>query len=62
MLSTYDAELLHGTFYRQISTGLLRSMPTHPVAKVRCWGVGVWDLLPAATQAALLDEDVRDRA
>ncbi|MEV8533576.1 hypothetical protein [Streptomyces sp. NPDC051211] len=65
MISTYDGELLHGTFYRQISTGLRRSMPTHPVAKVRCWGVGEWGLLPAGTRAALLadaDEDVRERA
>ncbi|MFG2474531.1 hypothetical protein [Streptomyces fagopyri] len=65
MISTYADELLQGTFYRQISTELYRTMPTHPVAKVRCWGVGMWDLLPAGTQAALLadaDEDVRDRA
>lgn len=65
MISTYDAELLNGSFHRQISTGLRLSMPTHPVAKVRCWGVAAWDSLPAGTQAALLadvDEDVRNRA
>ena len=65
MISEYDNELLRGTFYRQISTRLHRSMPTHPVAKVRCWGVGAWDLLSAGTQAALLadaDKDVRERA
>lgn len=64
MISTYDDDFL-GSLYRQISTGLRRSMPTHPVAKVRCCGVGMWDLLPADVQAALLadpDEDVRESA
>lgn len=64
MINTYDDELL-GTFYQQISWGLRRSMPTHPVAKVRRWGFDMWDQLPAATRAALLaddDEGVRERA
>lgn len=65
MISTYENDILQGTVYRQISTALRRSMPTHPVAKVRCWGVGMWGELPAEIRAALLadpDEDVRDRA
>ncbi|MFD4241792.1 hypothetical protein ACFWP3_09370 [Streptomyces sp. NPDC058525] len=65
MIRTYDAELLQGSFYQQLSIGLRRSMPTHPVAEVRRWGVGVWSLLPADTRAALLadaDEEVRKRA
>ncbi|MEU8889809.1 hypothetical protein [Streptomyces sp. NPDC048442] len=65
MICTYDDDLLQGTIYRQFSTGLRRCMPTHPVAKVRRWGVGMWDLLPADTRAALLadpDEDVRESA
>ncbi|MES4907506.1 MULTISPECIES: hypothetical protein [unclassified Streptomyces] len=65
MISTYDNEALGGTFYRQISIGLWRSMPTHPVAKVRCWGVQSWDRLSADTRTALLadpDEEVRERA
>ncbi|MCX5403181.1 hypothetical protein OHA37_04705 [Streptomyces sp. NBC_00335] len=65
MISTYDNDILHGTLYRQISTALERSMPTHPVAQVRRWGVGRWDQLPAEIQAALLadpDQDVRESA
>ncbi|WP_327256390.1 hypothetical protein [Streptomyces sp. NBC_01244] len=65
MISTYDNDILQGTVYRQISTALERSMPTHPVAKVRRWGVGRWDQLPAGIQAALLadpDKDVRESA
>lgn len=63
MIRTYDD--LPGSFYQQISTGLRRSMPTHPVAEVRRWGVGGWNELSADTQAALLadtDENVRERA
>ncbi|WP_327721778.1 hypothetical protein OG381_45025 [Streptomyces sp. NBC_00490] len=65
MISTYDDEFLGGFFYRQISTGLRRSMPTHPVAKVRRWGVGRWTVLSAETRAALLsdpDDTVRETA
>ncbi|WP_411107192.1 hypothetical protein [Streptomyces sp. cmx-4-9] len=65
MIRTYDADLLGGTFDQQISPGLLRAMPTHPVAKVRCRGVGKWSRLPADTRAALLadaDEEVREQA
>ncbi|MEU5643539.1 hypothetical protein [Streptomyces milbemycinicus] len=65
MISTYDNEALGGSFFRQISMGLKRSMPTHPVAKVRRWGVGSWDHLYADTRAALLadpDEEVREYA
>lgn len=65
MISTYDNDLLQGTVYRQISTVLQRSMPTHPLAKVRRWGVGMWSQLPADIQAALLadpDKGVRESA
>lgn len=64
ILNTYDNELL-GTFYRQFSLELRRSMATHPDAKVRAWGVGMWGWLPAETRAALLadpDDEVRERA
>ncbi|MFD6890746.1 hypothetical protein [Streptomyces sp. NPDC059957] len=63
MISTYDNDILMGTIHRQISTALERSMPTHPVAKVRRWGVGRWEQLPAEIQASLLadpDQDVRE--
>ncbi|MEU1486396.1 hypothetical protein [Streptomyces sp. NPDC005752] len=65
MISTYDDELLGGPFYRQISAGLRRSMPTHPIAKVRRWGVGMWASLSADLRAALLtdpDDGVRETA
>jgi hypothetical protein len=65
MITTYEDELLGGSFYRQISAGLQRAMPTHPVAKVRVWGTGSWSSLPAGTRAALLadpDDEVRERA
>ncbi|MGW1776543.1 hypothetical protein [Streptomyces sp. NPDC002104] len=65
MIDTYDDDSLHGTLYRQISTALQRSMPTHPVAKVRRWGIGRWDALPGEIQAALLadpDKEVRQSA
>ncbi|MHA5047746.1 hypothetical protein [Streptomyces sp. SD15] len=66
MISTYDDEHMGSLgFYQQISTGLRRSMHTHPVAKVRCWGVGRWSVLSADARAALLadpDADVRERA
>ncbi|MFJ7269197.1 hypothetical protein ACIQV3_21585 [Streptomyces sp. NPDC099050] len=65
MITTYDNDSLMGALYRQISTALLLSMPTHPVAEVRRWGIGRWDELPAEIQAALLadpDEDVRESA
>ncbi|MFF3209585.1 hypothetical protein ACFYYB_02875 [Streptomyces sp. NPDC002886] len=65
MIDTYDDDSLSGTFYRQISTALQLSMPTHPVAKVRRWGIGRWDQLPAEIRAGLLadpDEDVRESA
>ncbi|MGW1142444.1 hypothetical protein [Streptomyces zhihengii] len=65
MLSTYDDELQHGGLYRQLSPGLRRSMPTHPVAKVRALGVTMWSGLSAGTRAALLadaDDEVRQRA
>ncbi|MEU0298008.1 hypothetical protein ABZ252_00795 [Streptomyces sp. NPDC006175] len=64
MISTYDDELLGGPFYRQISIGLRRSMPTHPIAKVRRWGVG-WTSPSADLLAALLtdpDAKVRETA
>ncbi|WP_189936058.1 hypothetical protein [Streptomyces aurantiogriseus] len=66
MMNTYDPEHLGGTFYRQFSVELRRSMATHPDAKVRAWGVGMWwGWLPAETRAALLadpDDEVRERA
>ncbi|MDQ0956825.1 hypothetical protein QFZ66_000703 [Streptomyces sp. B4I13] len=65
MITTYENELLGGSFYRQISAGFQRAMPTHPVAKVRLWGTGPWSSLPARTRAALLadpDDEVRERA
>ncbi|WP_406373464.1 hypothetical protein OH781_38390 [Streptomyces sp. NBC_01550] len=65
MISTYDDELLGGPFYQQISTRLRRSMPTHPIAKVRRWGVGEWASLSADIRAALLtdpDGEVRETA
>ncbi|MFC9845355.1 hypothetical protein ACFWFF_25305 [Streptomyces sp. NPDC060223] len=66
MITSYEGEHLGGLgFYRQMSIGLLRSMPTHPVAEVRRWGVGNWRQLPADTRAALLadpDDEVRKRA
>ncbi|MFK4102930.1 hypothetical protein ACI2L1_23150 [Streptomyces sp. NPDC019531] len=65
MISTYDDELLGGPFYQQISARLRRSMPTHPIAKVRRWGVGSWSSLSADIRAALLadpDDGVRERA
>lgn len=65
MMSTYDDEHLGGLFYQQLSTGLRRSMPAHPLAKVRCWGVGMWRWLSPDIRAALLtdpDDEVRERA
>lgn len=65
MLSTYDNDTLDHSLYQQISPGLRRAMPTHPVAEVRALGVGEWGLLTAGTRAALLadpDDEVRDRA
>ncbi|MFD5099157.1 hypothetical protein [Streptomyces albidochromogenes] len=65
MISTYDDELQDGPFYQQISTTLRRSMPTHPIAKVRRWGVNDWAHLPADVRAALLtdpDDEVRETA
>ncbi|MDX2678310.1 hypothetical protein [Streptomyces soliscabiei] len=64
ILNTYDSEFL-GTLYRQFSLGLRRSMSTHPDAKVRAWGVGMWGWHDAQTRAALLadpDDEVRKRA
>ncbi|WP_326718491.1 hypothetical protein OHT59_02470 [Streptomyces sp. NBC_00243] len=66
MINTYEGEHLGSfNFYRQISLGLRRSMPTHPVAKVRGWGLNGWRQLPADTRAALLadpDDEIRERA
>ncbi|MFE6886802.1 hypothetical protein [Streptomyces sp. NPDC057694] len=65
MINTYDDEILGGRFYQQISSRLRRSMPTHPVAKVRRWGVGEWASLPDDLRAALLtdpDGEVRETA
>lgn len=65
MISTYDDELLGGPLYQQISARLRQSMPTHPVAKVRRWGVGGWASLSAEMRAALLtdpDAGVRETA
>ncbi|SER08404.1 Leucine rich repeat variant [Streptomyces sp. yr375] len=65
MMNTYDGECLGGSFHWQFSLGLRRSMSTHPDAKVRAWGVGMWGWLPAETRAALLrdpDDEVREQA
>ncbi|MCX4767181.1 hypothetical protein OG562_40685 [Streptomyces sp. NBC_01275] len=65
MISTYEGDAIGGFFYRQISVGLHLSLRTHPVAKVRAWGVGGWGSLSAETRAALLadpDAEVRERA
>lgn len=66
MINTYEGELLGSHyFYQQISAGLRRSMPTHPVSKVRGWGLNGWRQLPADTRAALLadpDDEIRERA
>ncbi|NEB35797.1 hypothetical protein [Streptomyces sp. SID14515] len=65
MISTYDDDLLGGSFHQQISATLRRAMPTHPVAKVRLWGVGGWASLSADMRAALLadpDSKVRETA
>ena len=66
MIISYDREHLGGLgFHQQMSIGLIRSMPTHPVAQVRHWGVGGWRQLPADTRAALLadpDDEVREQA
>lgn len=65
MICDYEGELLGGSFQRQISAGLRREMPTHPVAKVRRWGAAAWRGLPPETRAALLadpDEEVRKAA
>ncbi len=65
MITAFEDEHLGGSFHGQISAGLRRAMPTHPVAKVRLWGTGSWRGLPAETRAALLadpDDEVRRRA
>ncbi|MGW0944841.1 hypothetical protein ACWD4O_20150 [Streptomyces sp. NPDC002623] len=66
MINSYEQEHLGGSFFRQFSVGLRRSMHTHPDPKVRAWGVSwEWAWLPAETQAALLtdpDDEVRSRA
>ncbi|MGW2840211.1 hypothetical protein ACWCWD_20760 [Streptomyces sp. NPDC001493] len=65
MICSYDGEFLNLAFEKQISVALRESMPTHPIAKVRSWGVGRWSSLSAGLRAALLadpDEDVRERA
>ncbi|MFE0643097.1 hypothetical protein ACFW2Y_15990 [Streptomyces sp. NPDC058877] len=65
MISTYDNESLGAFSHQQVSTGLRRAMPTHPVAKVRRWGVNSWSSLSADVRAALLadpDDGVRESA
>ncbi|MFF9765841.1 hypothetical protein ACF1GT_04375 [Streptomyces sp. NPDC014636] len=67
MITTYDGEEPLGSigFWQQMSRELIRSMPAHPVAAVRRWGVGPWGSLSAERRAALLadpDDTVRERA
>ncbi|GHI03408.1 hypothetical protein [Streptomyces cellostaticus] len=66
MIRTYEGEHLGSLgVYQQMSAELIRSMPTHPLPEVRCWGVGGWHRLPAGIRAALLadpDDTVRERA
>ncbi|MEU4096257.1 hypothetical protein [Streptomyces sp. NPDC026673] len=62
MIRTYENELLGGTFHRQISAGLMRSMHAHPDAKVRRMGVS-WSGVPDEALDALLadpDDEVRE--
>ncbi|MGW7522015.1 hypothetical protein [Streptomyces sp. NPDC054783] len=64
MLVTYEAEHLW-SLYRQMSAGLVRSLPSHPVAEARLQGVFGWTALSDAERAALLadpDERVREAA
>ncbi|MEU9991840.1 hypothetical protein AB0E10_34550 [Streptomyces sp. NPDC048045] len=66
MISTYDNDILESlASCRQVSARLVRSMPTHPVGKVRHWGVNRWQALTEERRAALLadpDPDVREHA
>lgn len=67
MITTYDGEEPLGSlgFWQQMSRELVESLPTHPVAQVRRWGVGQWESLSAERRAALLadpDDGVRERA
>ncbi|MFF5532554.1 hypothetical protein ACFY71_08730 [Streptomyces cinerochromogenes] len=67
MITTYDGEEPLGSigFWQQTSRELIRSLPTHPVAEVRRWGVGHWASLSAERRAVLLadpDPEVRERA
>ncbi|MEU5535846.1 hypothetical protein [Streptomyces sp. NPDC020362] len=66
MICTYNGEEPLGShyFYQQMSSELIRSMPTHPLPEVRLWGVGSWDRLTPGVRAALLadpDDRVRER-
>ncbi|WP_225826638.1 hypothetical protein [Streptomyces naphthomycinicus] len=67
MITTYDGEEPLGSigFWQQMSRELIRSLPTHPVAEVRRWGVGHRGAPSAERMAALLadpDDGVRERA
>lgn len=66
MICAYEGEHLGSyRFHQQMSAALIRSMPTHPLPEVRCWGVNGWERLPEDTRAALLadpDDSVRQRA
>lgn len=65
MICTYEDEISDFSFYQQISPELHRAMPTHPVAKVRGFGLNGWGALSAGVRAALLadsDDGVREGA
>ncbi|WP_240802818.1 hypothetical protein [Streptomyces sp. A0642] len=64
IIETYGDES-PGELGRQVSTGLRRTMATHPSAKVRRAGINAWDSLAPDVRAALLadpDAGVRDAA
>ncbi|MGV4983634.1 hypothetical protein ACVB8X_18280 [Streptomyces sp. NRAIS4] len=64
MFTTYEPENLWN-LYRQMSTELTRSLPTHPVARMRRQAVFGWTFRTADERAALLadpDDEVREAA
>lgn len=66
IIETYDDDLVGTGVLRQMSTGLRRTMATHPVARVRRMACGgFWEWLTPGVRAALLadpDPGVRESA